>query len=283
MKTSMTAKIQLICLTCLAFGACNTALAEQPVVSVYGIHYGGKVQYHYRLINTGPYEISSVWIGHDTHYDNNIYNDTFELKSEPSGKVDPSIPAANVTSPPGWEAINIGQEEMTESSIKWHVENAKTPRLLKGQTLNGMSITLDEIDSSYVTSHATIHYSNRPSDDDVTVPLQRLDVTPPILTVTLTPSTLPPNGKRVPIIATITAKDDYDPSPEIKLESITPSEMTEPGDIRDVHLGTDDRQFMLKAESRGKNKAARFYTVIYSATDASGNKATASATVTVSQ
>ena len=38
---------------------------------------------------------------------------------------------------------------------------------------------------------------------------------------------------------------------------------------------------MLRAEREGKNKAGRIYTVTYSATDASGNKTTASATVTV--
>lgn len=276
MKKSITAKIQLICLTCLAIGACNTALAQRPVVSVYGIHYGGKVQYHYRLVNNGPYEISSVWIGHDAR---NVDNDVYELKSEPSGKVDPGIPAASVTSPPGWEAIDISPEETLEHAIKWHVANANTPRLPIGQTLNGMSITLDETDSSYVTSHATIHYSNRPSTDDVTVPLQLLDITPPTLTVTLNPNILRPNEKLVPITATITVKDDYDPAPEIRLESITPSELAEPGDIRDASLGTDDRQFLLKAEREGK--AGRVYTVIYSATDASGNKAIATATVTV--
>ncbi len=278
MKTSITARFQMICLA-WAFGACSEALAQPPVVSAYGVHYGGKVQYHYRLVNNGPYEISSVWIGHDTPNDNN--SDIFELKSDPSGMVDPGMPAASVTSPPGWEPILIGQEETTESSIKWHVANANTPRLAVGQTLSGMSITLDKADSSYVMSHATIHFSNRPSTDDVTVPLQRLDTTPPALTVALTPNVLRPNEKLVPITAAITVKDDYDPAPEIKLESITPSELTEPGDIRDASLGTDDRQFMLKAEREGKNKAGRIYTVIYSATDASGNQATASATVTV--
>jgi hypothetical protein len=37
----------------------------------------------------------------------------------------------------------------------------------------------------------------------------------------------------------------------------------------------------LAAKSAGTNLAGRIYTVTYSATDASGNKATASATVTV--
>ncbi|MDD2776281.1 MAG: hypothetical protein PHU06_10020 [Gallionella sp.] len=52
-------------------------------------------------------------------------------------------------------------------------------------------------------------------------------------------------------------------------------------DIRDARLGTDDRQFMFKAKSEGRNKAGRIYTVVYSATDASGNRAVATATVTV--
>ena len=38
---------------------------------------------------------------------------------------------------------------------------------------------------------------------------------------------------------------------------------------------------MLRAEREGKNKAGRIYTITYSATDGSGNKTTASATVTV--
>ena len=76
-------------------------------------------------------------------------------------------------------------------------------------------------------------------------------------------------------------KDDYDPQPEIKLESITANEVLEKEDIKGALIGTDDRQFQLKAEREGKNKAGRIYTVTYSATDGSGNKSIASATVTV--
>jgi hypothetical protein len=76
-------------------------------------------------------------------------------------------------------------------------------------------------------------------------------------------------------------KDDYDPQPEIKLESITANEPMNKDDIQDAQIGTDDRQFKLKAERDGKNKTGRIYTVTYSATDATGNKAIASATVVV--
>ena len=53
------------------------------------------------------------------------------------------------------------------------------------------------------------------------------------------------------------------------------------GDIQGAVLGTDDRQFSLAATREGGNLAGRVYTLTYSATDGSGNKATASTTVTV--
>ena len=112
--------------------------------------------------------------------------------------------------------------------------------------------------------------------------MQLIDQIPPTLSVTLSAATLwPPNDKLVPINATIAVQDDYDPEPEIKLESITASETLAANDIQGAQFGTDDRQFQLKAKRAGTNLAGRIYTVTYSATDGSGNKATASATVTV--
>ena len=145
------------------------------------------------------------------------------------------------------------------------------------------SITVPKFDEAYLTGHFSAGYGDGNDPWYYNGVMEKLDVMPPSLTVTLTPNVLPPNRKLVSITATITVKDDYDPAPEIKLESITPSELVAPGDIRDASLGTDDRQFMLMAESKGMKKAARIYTVIYSATDASGNKATASAIVNVLQ
>jgi hypothetical protein len=282
MKYLLIVRLHLIALSCLTFLACGTAMAQAPVVTAYGEHYGGKVIYHYQVINNSTYEINSVWIGYDTLNDNIRDNDVWELKEYPTGTVDRNTPPASVTSPPGWEAMRISQEEVPGHVINWSVIDDNSPRLLPGQTLGGMSVKLDRTDDKYVMGHAYILFGNRPETDDLTVTMQRLDTTPPNLTVTLTPNILRSNEKLVPITATITVKDDYDPTPEIKLESITPSELSKPSDIREASLGTDDRQFMLKAESKGKNKTGRFYTVIYSATDASGNKATASATVTVS-
>ncbi|HLP97967.1 MAG TPA: hypothetical protein VK149_05945 [Sideroxyarcus sp.] len=266
----------------------NVAAAAPPIVEVYGTHFGGKVQYHYRVKNNGLYPISSVWIGHDTLNDADYYNDVWELKTDISGmfvnKKYPSpdyfdIPAASVTSPPGWEVRRISLEETEEISINWLMADDYSQPVAPSQTMGGMSVTLDKMDMTYITSHATINFGGRSKKDEITVPLQRLDITPPALTVTLNPSIVRENDKLAPITATITVLDDYDPAPEIKLESIIASEPMENGDVKEVQLGTDDRQFQLKAES--KTNAGRAYLVTYSATDGSGNRTTASATVSV--
>lgn len=130
------------------------------------------------------------------------------------------------------------------------------------------------------------HYSYREIDAVgknrvYSYPMQPMDQTAPVISVTLTPTTLPsPNSTSIPITATVTVTDDYDPEPEIKLESITATETLDATDIQDAQLGSDDRSFSLKA-AHTTTAAARIYTVTYSATDASGNKSTATATVTV--
>ena len=103
------------------------------------------------------------------------------------------------------------------------------------------------------------------------------DVTPPAISVTLTPSTLwPPNNKMVAITATVVATDDLDPSPRVELVSIAGSDAKGRGsDIADAELGTDDRQFSVRAS------ASVVYTVIYRAVDAGGNVATATALVSI--
>lgn len=124
-----------------------------------------------------------------------------------------------------------------------------------------------------------------------TAPLQILDVAPPTLTVSLSPSTLwAPNHKMELVTANIEVKDNCDPNPVITLVSIISSE---PGsgyigagdqgpDIQGADIGTDDRSFYLRAE-RGTagQSTGRVYTITYSATDASGNTTLATATVTV--
>ena len=266
----------------------EVVLAEVPpvVVKTYGQHIGGNIVYQHQVTNNGNRNVVGIAIALNTNQvsPNLPYN---LLQGElnvvmPVGleSLDEGINPASVSGPTGWKAEVI-QIEHTGRYLQWRRPRSPLLPLQPGQTMR-LSVTVPEYFEAYLTGHFSAGYGDGNEPWHYNGVMEKLDVTPPSFTVTLTPNTLPPNGKHVPITVTITAKDDYDPLPEIKLESITSSEMTEPSDIRDAHLGTDDRQFMLKAESRGKNKAARFYTVIYSATDASGNKATASATVTVS-
>lgn len=111
-----------------------------------------------------------------------------------------------------------------------------------------------------------------------------LDVTPPVLSVTVTPTVLfPPNHQMIEITPTITVSDDRDPDPRVDLVSITSNEGD---DVRgdgntspDISIDGDGRIF-LRAERSGLGEG-RIYTITWRARDDSGNTSTASATVSV--
>jgi hypothetical protein len=95
------------------------------------------------------------------------------------------------------------------------------------------------------------------------------------------------NHKHVTITASITASDTCDPNPTIRLVSITSNEPSNGvgdgntnSDVLGAAFGTDDRQFLLRAERSG-TKSGRVYTITYEAADASGNVTVQQATVTV--
>jgi hypothetical protein len=114
------------------------------------------------------------------------------------------------------------------------------------------------------------------------------DVAPPTLTVTLTPDALwPANHRLAPVSPNIRVSDDTDPNPTVTLVSITSSEPDDglgdgdaPNDIQGAAFGTDDREFLLRAERSGKG-SGRVYTVTYQARDAAGNTTTVSTQVSV--
>jgi hypothetical protein len=117
--------------------------------------------------------------------------------------------------------------------------------------------------------------------------LEVLDVDAPTVEVSLSPTTLwPPNHTMRTIRAAVSAEDRCDPDPVIRLVRITANQpvdvegdgSTAP-DIDRARFGTADLSFRLRAERAGSE--ARIYTVVYSATDASGNIGYGSATVTV--
>jgi hypothetical protein len=114
------------------------------------------------------------------------------------------------------------------------------------------------------------------------------DTTPPELSLELSRYVLwPPNHKLVTIRVTWEATDICDDVPEVRLISITTNEDEEglgdgdfPDDIQGDDLGTADDEFQLRSE-RSALGSGRIYTIIYEATDGSGNTTTASAEVLV--
>ena len=114
------------------------------------------------------------------------------------------------------------------------------------------------------------------------------DTTPPVITVSLSPVVLwPPNHKLITIVAEIEVQDVCDPAPTVRLLSISSDEPDDDlgdgatnGDIEGAALGTDDREFRLRAERQGTGDG-RVYTVTYEAEDSSGNTTQAQATVEV--
>src|SRR5450756_398505 len=285
MKQSMAILMfKLTGLASLAFASGGVAMADNiqaaVTVGVYAQHSGGKIAYHYRVVNNSQRNITAVSIGRDNQNDGIPDNDVNELLELPSGwNAKLGIPSTSANSPTGWRVSVIAPEENETHAIAWETMNEHSPKLVAGQAVNKMSIALDKADNNYMTGHALVTYTDG-DPINLTVPIERLDHTPPDFTVNLSPNTiLPQSNKLVPINASFTTKDNYDNMPEIKLESITANEPLGADDIRDASFGLDDRYFKLRAES--KSTAGRIYTVTYSATDASGNQTISSATVTV--
>jgi FlgD Ig-like domain len=118
--------------------------------------------------------------------------------------------------------------------------------------------------------------------------LTAVDLTPPVITVTMTPSVLwPPNHKMVKVCATVDVSDDREPAPTYVLTSVVSNE--DPNgqgdgntdvDIEGAGTGTDDLCFFLRAERSGGGDG-REYTIVYTATDGAGNTMTGTAVVLV--
>lgn len=124
------------------------------------------------------------------------------------------------------------------------------------------------------------------SQDTVDVILS--DTTPPTLTLVPSPAILwPPNHKLRTVNVVVVATDACDPKPAVVLSSVSSSEPDNglgdgdtSGDVQKADMGTDDRSFQLRAERSGQGNG-RTYSVVYSATDASGNATDGHAAIVV--
>ena len=123
---------------------------------------------------------------------------------------------------------------------------------------------------------------------ECTASVEVVDTTPPEISLELNRSALwPPNHKFHDIVAYATAEDICDPNPTVVLTAIESNEAangrgdgnTNP-DIHGADVGSEDYEFELRAERAGGGDG-RVYTVIYTASDISGNTASDTATVIV--
>jgi hypothetical protein len=115
--------------------------------------------------------------------------------------------------------------------------------------------------------------------DSCTATVTVEDTTPPEIMVELNRDCLwPPNHKMAPIEASVTVSDICDPNPTFLLLSITSDEPdNDKGDgntVDDIQadVGTDDIDFLLRSERQGGGDG-RVYTILYQASDMSGNTA----------
>lgn len=305
----------IVTLFCVMFSMTGGVQAQAQASSAgvrilaYGIHHGGNLVYHYKVVNSGTKTVIGFVIGNEFDIDENYsFPQLLRLPLGWSygrtGETGTAIILApgSTSQPQGWQSKVYGQQDSGMYYLEWNsYSSSRSVAVQPSQTLAGFTVTVPLVDDNLLlpavtgqpvytgpdrnylkgSFEASIVDANR-KYEDVWGTIEPIDTTPPTLSVSLSPNKLwPANEKLVPITATITVKDDYDPQPEIQLISIIANEKPDKEDGKDAKVGTDDRQFMLRAKREGKNKAGRIYTVTYSATDGSGNKSTASATVTV--
>jgi len=281
-----------------------------------GIHYDGNIVYNYKVVNSGTKTVIGFVIGSEFDSEENYSYPqlvrlplgwSYGITGETGREI--LLAPGSTNQPTRWQSKVYGQQESGLYYLEWNSYTGTGSRAFAvqpGQTMAGFSVPVPLMDNKLslpmvtgqpvytgpdenylkgnfmATIDTDIHDVNA-KIDRVWGSIEREDTTPPTLTVSLSPNTLSPaNDNLVPITATITVKDDYDPQPEVELVSIMANDTLGANDGKDIQPGTDDRQFQLLAKRAGTNQAGRIYIVTYSATDGSGNKTTASATVTVS-
>lgn len=287
----------------VAFGCAglgNAASGDKIRIFAHGEHVSGGVSFVYRVENRGTGNVQSFTIGAGgTPMPGREEMGAYALTTPPVGWgtafddtewANPIVPPTTVTSPGGWKGFPSGPllmgDEASESEVDprlafvWEMvgldDGNPSAGIAPGQTLSGFRILAPRYDITYITSNYSVSTTDGLA---VLAPLEKSDTANPSLSVRMSPSSVSKaSGTSLKVQAILTVTDDYDPKPEIKLESITASVPMNQSEIKDAKFGTDDRLFILPVKKDPTGKPV-VYTVTYSAMDGTGNKATASATV----
>lgn len=270
--------------------------AAVPIkINAYAIHFGGQVVYRYQVQNNSVSTIYQVELGLQTEM-----NGLEELPGLPWSNNPTYFNADAAVMLPLNECkpffgmdcfINVIQfESMTKPRSIIYMSGAESnPQHILGMEniKAGASSSVAELyvpaahqSTGYLTATGRVSLlDNLPKNPDgsfitsVDVPFTKLDTTPPVLTVTLNPAPISAaqRGQMIPVTATITVKDDYDPAPEIKLVSIQTQGGFKPSDAPGALIGADSRSFQLNSTPYSPT-VPRAYVLVFSATDASGNE-----------
>jgi hypothetical protein len=173
-----------------------------------------------------------------------------------------------------------------------------TPTVSDIATLTADIVVTNDAPGTFPVGATTVTWTATDGAGNQNTALQTVTVadnTPPDLSVSVTPDVLwPPNHKMYEVMPSVSANDSCDASPTIQLVNITMNEGDEElafDPLYDTTLGdghtTNDIQYdpgtgqvFVRAERSGTGNG-RVYTLTYEATDAAGNTAQATATVTV--
>jgi len=240
-------------------------------VSVYAHTLNNKVAYTYTIENAGDRPILGFSIGFD-HYTG---------ASELSGDH-----PKEVVSPDSWQSRIITLEESPYYEVRWE-PGPGAERLAPGSSKTGFTVVMDSANPQLLNGHWTTIIDGPPSYASSRLevlegPPEDVDTVPPGITVAVDPTAIwPPNNTMAAVVASVAATDDKDPNPEVSLVSVTCNECDPVVDVRGAELGTADFAFSVRASRTGLAKPGRVYTVVYSATDSSGNRSEGSATITV--
>lgn len=233
--------------------ALQPAAAAPPAaagVSVYGTHQGGNVVYHYQVRNNAAGQIRRFYLGCDCR----SLEDTGlpELQTRPvhahATRTDDfgtwyQLPPDAVGHPPGWRVRLLRPHGARGHWLEWYMPAVAGTGIAPGATLGGFSVTLPRADETYLVARYALH---GPGASTAGGTLLLADTTPPQLSLTVTAVADEP-GVTAQVHVDAVATDDRDPEPRVAVESVGRPDDGAPG-----------------------------YTVLYSATDASGNRATAS-------
>lgn len=233
---------------------CAAAAQDYPArVAVYAAHQGGNVMYHYDVRNNGPAEIRRFFIGCDCR---SLLNAIPELQVLPLGAAVQRTDdfgsrfrlAPDATrQPAGWRARVVQPAGASGYWVEWYMPAARpNAGIAAGQSLGGFTVVIPGADDAYLSGQYTVVPEGAISA--VSAPLALLDTEAPTLSLEARAAPIE-EGAAVRVVAT--AKDDRDPEPRIVVESM----------------------------GRADTPGAPAYAIVYSATDASGNRTTASAQV----